>query len=322
MSDDRRMWGGGIINYEFQNPSESNLTYFSSISWLSPHLLLVGTSSGFVRSFDVRNLPHSGTQTTEVLPPFDARRWIDHNGAPSRLSAVNMQILDIIVQPASVATDDGFLALLAPEGSVIVLQISKSTNLPSLSYCYHFAGTLSAAERIQKGSGLFLPAKTGWSLLHSTGSPELLHKSWKILDIPTAHASIPTVTADEVSESDIRVSLVMDGLRAPRRGLAGLFVPHCSGQFCGDGSSMARARVLELLGNGSLEVELDEWTMNVRCSLVNPTQTYDYRVQQFPTKISPTLCRYEIKNNIVVLRLKKAPGSGSWAGTLKTKGLN
>ncbi|KAA3679313.1 uncharacterized protein DEA37_0000633, partial [Paragonimus westermani] len=135
-------------------------------------------------------------------------------------------------------------------------------------------------------------------------------------------ASKPTISADEISASVVRVTFVMEGLRAPRRGLAGLFATGCSGKFCSEDNSMQRAHVTQMLGNGTLEIILDEWTLNLKCTLIRPDMVYEHHVQQFPDKIAPTQCEYQVKNNMVMLRLKKAPGSGSWAGTLKTKGLN
>ncbi|KAF8571896.1 hypothetical protein P879_01379 [Paragonimus westermani] len=135
-------------------------------------------------------------------------------------------------------------------------------------------------------------------------------------------ASKPTISADEISASVVRVTFVMEGLRAPRQGLAGLFAAGCSGKFCSEDNSMQRAHVTQMLGNGTLEIILDEWTLNLKCTLIRPDMVYEHHVQQFPDKIAPTQCEYQVKNNMVILRLKKAPGSGSWAGTLKTKGLN
>ncbi|KAF6778322.1 hypothetical protein AHF37_02213 [Paragonimus kellicotti] len=129
-------------------------------------------------------------------------------------------------------------------------------------------------------------------------------------------ASKPTISADEVSASVVRVTFVMEGLRAPRQGFAGLFAAGCSGKFCSEDNSMQRAHVTQMLGNGTLEIILDEWTLNLKCTLIRPDMMYEHHVQRFPDKIAPTQCEYQVKNNMVVLRLKKAPGSGSWAAAI------
>ncbi|KAA0188847.1 hypothetical protein FBUS_00681 [Fasciolopsis buskii] len=110
-------------------------------------------------------------------------------------------------------------------------------------------------------------------------------------------------------------------MRAPRRGISGIFRPGCSGQFVGDSGSMESATLVEMLGNGTLEVTLKEQSMFLKCSLVQPPVLWEYRVREFPTKILPTSSTYTVRNSKIVLLLHKAPGSKSWAGALATRGL-
>ncbi|CAL8090292.1 unnamed protein product [Calicophoron daubneyi] len=114
----------------------------------------------------------------------------------------------------------------------------------------------------------------------------------------------------------------MNGLGAPRRGFIGIFKPGCSGVFTGDNNSMERSTVRELLRNGTLEIVLEEWSMSVKCSLLSPQREYQYIVRQFPSRIVPTSSSYRIRNDRVILRLRKSGGSGSWAGALRVKGLD
>lgn len=69
---------------------------------------------------------------------------------------------------------------------------------------------------------------------------------------------IPTVVTRERSAAVIQVTFLLDGMRAPRRGISGIFRPGCSGQFVGDSGSMESATLVEMLGNGTLEVTLKE----------------------------------------------------------------
>ncbi|THD22969.1 hypothetical protein D915_006331 [Fasciola hepatica] len=110
-------------------------------------------------------------------------------------------------------------------------------------------------------------------------------------------------------------------MQAPRRGISGLFRPGCGGQFVGDSGSMECSTLVEMLGNGTLEITLREQSMSLKCNLVKPPVLWEYHVKEFPTKIVPTSSTYTVRNAKLVLKLHKAPGSKSWAGALATRGL-
>ncbi|TGZ63248.1 hypothetical protein CRM22_007034 [Opisthorchis felineus] len=110
-------------------------------------------------------------------------------------------------------------------------------------------------------------------------------------------------------------------MRAPRHGCSGLFTPGCSGPFHVTDASGDTGRVTEVLTNGSLEATLTPRTLSARCTLDNPNKTYLREFKEFPSDVVPAQSRFQIKNGQLIVRLRKAPGSKSWVGVLKTTGL-
>ncbi|KAL7053318.1 hypothetical protein AAHC03_025487 [Spirometra sp. Aus1] len=151
----------------------------------------------------------------------------------------------------------------------------------------------------------------------------LLHcANFKLVCRGQPSTPMPTVTVDEVSNGNVRVTILIENLQAPRS-LKNIFGAGVEGRFfadpsAGDGS----ACICQTLSNGQLKCRLDPWSLSLTCTISNRDTPISYRVNQLPDEILPNECSYKVKNGKVILFLRKANPAKSWIGDLTTRGLD
>ncbi|VDL98720.1 unnamed protein product [Schistocephalus solidus] len=133
---------------------------------------------------------------------------------------------------------------------------------------------------------------------------------------------MPTVTVDEVANGNIRVTILIDNLRA-QRSLNCICEAGVEGRFFADPSAGDGAACFsQSLSNGQVKCKLDPWSLSLSCTLSGRATPISYRVNQFPSEIRPNECSYKVKNGKVILFLRKADPAKSWIGDLNARGLD
>ncbi|KAK4468042.1 hypothetical protein MN116_008218 [Schistosoma mekongi] len=326
----------------------------TALNWFSKNQLLVGTYEGHLLVYDIRN-PKMELSDVNIKNSCNTSK-----SSSSKFKQVVQILTDDSESTIRGVEHTQHIGLLQINGSIDVYQYSLSSDNNIFTHIYHHSNnyegqTITHKNGRFKPCGLFLSSNfihsQSWKLLLSSGivssssssssstptsmdyqlrlhpnfnsikAPGLNH-STRIHYIKSMNAKQPYIEASELNANDVQVTLIMQGLQAPNRGLYGCIKPSCKGNFNSDSFSTTCASIRKQLGNGLLKVELGEYTLNVLCELTNPNCTYEYHVRQFPSKIMPTFCKYQIKHNKLKLQLRKASGSDQWSGALAVKGLD